>query len=232
MTLVTLGKKSAAELDNIIDETFSSIPGTPKQLTPYAYELPERSECTQIIPAPGLTTCVVQHTIRAGQPDLSKVPALHVLCDTMAGNKTSILEQEIRVRRGQAYSFSATQHHGRPEMNITIRYGCDKQYLEDGPTQKGNPTIVREALERIATDPLPIEFVRQMRRISADDFKNRVDNPDECCEWYGGNSAIGDFIDHREFIRKLRSVTPRQIRDAAREWLPGMVTAVFVPEKR
>jgi predicted Zn-dependent peptidase len=230
LTVVTVGTKEDKKLEGVIHETFGSIPPAAKPLVQYPFQPPPRKEFLELIPKSSHASFVL-HTIRGCQPDVDKLPVLYVLNSILSGHDTSLLYEQLRTRRGQIYSPLGEIDTGRPEFRLSITYSCDKRYLEDTPQREGNLSLVRQTLERLATEPLPQSDIRRLRNMAAEDFKETLhQDSEECGEWYGENSAVGIFYDHREFAKALMGVTARQVRNAMRDWLPGMGTIAFVPD--
>jgi predicted Zn-dependent peptidase len=230
LTLVTVGSKKDGDLERVIQETFGCIPPAAKPLIQYPFQPPPREAFTEIIPK-SVCTCFVQQAIRGCQPDAEKLAVLHVLNSVLTPHDTSLLYERLRMVRGQTFSPTGIIDAGRPEFRLDITYNCDERYLNDTPQREGNLSLVRQTLERLATELLPQSDLRRLRNLAAEDFKETLhQEADVCGEWYGENSAAGIFYDHREFAKALMNVTARQVRNAMRDWLPGMGTIAFVPD--
>jgi predicted Zn-dependent peptidase len=162
----------------------------------------KRTEQTQL--ALGVRTCS-RHDRRRY--------ALRLLNAMLGENMSSRLFQVVREDRGLAYSIYSTPSFFHDTGDLVISAGLDTRNLS-----KTLRIIMRE-LRRFSTSPPTPGELQRARDYVIGQIDLSLESADNQMNWVGEQLlGYGKIVRPEEIKRKLRAVTPREIRAAAAEF--------------
>lgn len=140
------------------------------------------------------------------------------------------LTEELRERLGQAYSpgVASSMSQTYPGFGIfLLNVGVD---LSQVPA---SVEAIEETLRQLRDEPIPADLVQRARQPMLDKYDNALKSN---AGWVGlvdrAQSQDERLARYAAYRGTLESITPEQLREAARKWLPegGAVEIVAIPE--
>jgi predicted Zn-dependent peptidase len=150
-------------------------------------------------------------------------PALSVLNSVLGGGMSSRLFQEVREKRGLAYSVYSFSS-GYSDAGIFGMYaGCS-------PQRAGAVAdLMLAELQRLAAEPIGDDELRRARGMIGGASALALEDSDTRMSRLGRSElATGEFVDLDETLRRIDAVTPADVRELAGELIarPLSVAAV------
>lgn len=186
----------------------------------------EKRKFEKFIPQPHLPKIKIAHRpteqvqLMLGFRGLSyfskEIEVLEVFSTLFGGNMSSRLFQEIRVKRGLAYSISCSSSSFYDNGLLTIEAGIDPNKVEE--TLK----VIVEEIKKIKKDgvtekeiSLTKEYLIRLAKLSLEDSQSMAN-------WYGHQALYLKKIETpEEKFKKIKKVTKEQIKKIAQKILDG-----------
>lgn len=150
-------------------------------------------------------------------------PVLQVLNGALGGGPSSRLFQQVRERRGLAYSVYSTPAAYADAGSLAVYAGCAPERLDEVAT------VVRGVLDEVAADGLtPAEVVRAQGALRGGTVLGLEDTASRMTRIGRGELDHGRQRTLSQTLDRIAAVTPEQVADLARELLAAPVTAAVV----
>lgn len=197
--------------------------------TPVARRATEEAVLTQGAPLTVVRRPLEQATVLLGVPGLratdERRPALAVLNAVLGGGMSSRLFQDVRERRGLAYSVY-TFGPGYSDAGLFGLYaGC---------APRNAPTVARlmlDGLEAMAADGIDDDELRRAVGQLGGSAALALEDSDTRMNRLGrAELATGEFVDLDESLARLGRVTGDDVRDLAAHLVRGPLSTVVVGE--
>jgi predicted Zn-dependent peptidase len=227
MVVAAAGNLVHAEVVELVGAALSAAAARAGSASP---STPRGGDGFVLAPAPGLVLRpddTEQAHLMLGMPGVSRHDprrtALSVLNTALGGGPSSRLFQEVRERRGLAYSVYS-QHVAYADAGVLSVYaGCAPERLDEVAK------VVRSVLSEVAAGGLsPAEVVRAQGNLRGGLVLGLEDTPSRM------NRLGRSEIDHgrqrtiAESLERISAVTVEQVTDVARELLAAPLTAAVV----
>ncbi|MBB4681897.1 putative Zn-dependent peptidase [Crossiella cryophila] len=200
------------------------------RLTGNPAPLPPRVGTAEIIRGPKLVLCeddTEQAHLMLGVPALDRHDerrfALGVLNAALGGGMSSRLFQEVRERRGLAYSVYSSVAAYADTGHLAVYAGCQPERLG------AVAGVVRSVLTGIARDGLrPAEVARGKGQLRGGLVLGLEDTSSRMSRIGKGELNYGDHLTVEETLARIDSVTAEQVAELARELLERPLSAAVV----
>jgi predicted Zn-dependent peptidase len=149
--------------------------------------------------------------------------ALSVLSSAIGGGMSSRLFQEIREKRGLAYSTYAYSQHFSGSGVLSFYVGCKPEKAEE------SVKIIQSILFDVAENGLTQEEIdRAKGAVSGALVLSQEDTGSRMTRIGKSELVYGQVIGFDEILREVAKVTPDQIKEIARKTLPSSPTLAVV----
>lgn len=150
-------------------------------------------------------------------------PVLAVLNNVLGGGMSSRLFQEVRERRGLAYSVYSYAPGYSDAGAFGMAAGC-------APKKVGDVLrVMREEFERLATEPITeSELARSVGYLSGSSALTLEDSDARMSRLGRAELALGEFVDLDEWTARLAAVTIEEVRALAADLVARPRVAVGV----
>jgi predicted Zn-dependent peptidase len=188
---------------------WSSAPGAPASRRPAAEATIERGEAVTVVERPNEQATITLGTIGFTAGD-DRRSALSVLNAVFGGGMSSRLFQEVREKRGLAYSVFAYAPSYSDAGIFGMHAGCT-------PAKAGEVAeIMRDQLQLLARDGITADELRRAQGQLAGSAALALEDSDTRMSRLGRSEITqGEFIDLDEALRRLHLVTPGDVQDLA-----------------
>jgi predicted Zn-dependent peptidase len=149
--------------------------------------------------------------------------ALSILSSAIGGGMSSRLFQEIREKRGLAYSTYAYSQQFSGSGVLTFYVGCKPEKAEE------SITIIQSILFDIAEKGLTHEEIERAKgAVSGALVLSQEDTGSRMTRIGKSELVYGQVLSFDEILREVANVTPEQITEIARKTLPTSPTLAVV----
>lgn len=155
--------------------------------------------------------------------------AATLLATILGGKTSSRLFQEIREKRGLAYTVSAMAEQFRDTGYFSVYAGV--------PHQKAKEVVgrIRNELYKICRGGVPEQELRRAKDYWRGQFVISLESSDEIASFYGGRELFyGNSISPEEVMARIEQVTREDIASAAKELFKpaSLYLSLIGPHKR
>ncbi len=150
--------------------------------------------------------------------------AFDIMITALGRGMSSRLFQEVRERRGLAYSVSAGGARYSDTGSLTISAGVTREHQEEALE------VILTQLRLLVDEPIGAEELQRTKDYSAGSFRLSLETPMSLGQRYGGQLLIdGEIESPEDTVAALRAVTAEDIqRVAARIISPGQFSIAVV----
>ena len=149
--------------------------------------------------------------------------ALSILSSAIGGGMSSRLFQEIREKRGLAYSTYAYSQQFSGSGVLSFYVGCKPEKAEE------SITIIQSILFDIAEKGLTYEEIERAKgAVSGALVLSQEDTGSRMTRIGKSELVYGQVLSFDEILREVANVTPEQIKEIARKTLPTSPTLAVV----
>ena len=149
--------------------------------------------------------------------------ALSILSSALGGGMSSRLFQEIREKRGLAYSTYAYNHQFAGSGVLSFYVGCKPDKAEEAIS------IIQAILQDVARYGLTSEEISRAKgAVSGSLVLSQEDTGSRMTRIGKSELVYGQVLSFDEILREIAQVTPEQIKEIARQILPVSPTLAVV----
>ncbi|GAA2222646.1 pitrilysin family protein [Herbiconiux moechotypicola] len=221
----------AVDHDELVAAVTASLAHSEWDLSTPATPAPRRSSAPTLL-APGEAVRVVskpteQASVMVGLPGIvasdERRTTMAVLNSVLGGGMSSRLFQEIRERRGLAYSVYSYAPSYSDAGLFTMYAGCT-------PGREGAVTeLMLDELRRLASDGITAdELARAHGQLSGSAALALEDSDTRMSRLGRSELTLGEFVDLDESVRRLNGVTADDVRELADTISSGTVSIAAV----
>jgi predicted Zn-dependent peptidase len=149
--------------------------------------------------------------------------ALSILSSALGGGMSSRLFQEIREKRGLAYSTYAYNQQFAGSGVLSFYVGCKPEKAEEAIK------IIQSILQDVARNGLTHEEITRAKgAVSGSLVLSQEDTGSRMTRIGKSELVYGQVLSFDEILREIAQVTPEQIKEIARQILPVSPTLAVV----
>jgi predicted Zn-dependent peptidase len=149
--------------------------------------------------------------------------ALSILSSALGGGMSSRLFQEIREKRGLAYSTYAYNQQFAGSGVLSFYVGCKPEKAEEAIK------IIQSILQDVARNGLTHEEITRAKgAVSGSLVLSQEDTGSRMTRIGKSELFYGQVLSFDEILREIAQVTPEQIKEIARQILPVSPTLAVV----
>lgn len=219
VTAVAVGPMDPAPIARFLTEWLGSRQEPPPAVEPVQRRPGARRELREELPC---DQARFFYGFRCPMPaDLAEREALALAVSVLGGGVHGRLFRIVREQRSQAYSIYAHLHARKGLM--TVEAGLDGAQADSVRDE------VDAQIRDLQTAGPTIEELEQARRGVEDRLAALGDRPSALASYFARERALGLARAPADRVALLRAVTPAQVREAARRWLPDTVYVLTAP---
>jgi predicted Zn-dependent peptidase len=149
--------------------------------------------------------------------------ALSILSSALGGGMSSRLFQEIREKRGLAYSTYAYSQQFAGSGVLSFYVGCKPDKAEE------SVKIIQSILNDVAENGLTVEEIKRAKgAVSGSLVLSQEDTGSRMTRIGKSELVYGQVLSFDEILREISAVTPDQIKEIAHQILPTSPTLAVV----
>lgn len=139
---------------------------------------------------------------------------LNLLREYLANNWTSRLVEKLRINNDYTYWINGETENYSDTGYLGLVFSVNKKHLNK------SLDIVEEEIEKIIKDGIKEDLLNQTKEAYLSRLSQYFITPENLLWWYG-LPAISDrkIDDFPSYIKKIKAVTPKQIKDVAGKYL-------------
>lgn len=210
MVVSVAGPVKAAEVERLARRAFASLPRGTRLHNGCPLSVPDQAPRFKLVRHPGSQTQLRLSFLAYPHGD-PHVPALHMMRRVLDDGFTSRFQAELVDKRGLAYEMWADvdllEDVGTMEFGALVTHGKESRTVR---------ALLGEALRLSGDGPRADELVRARKRFGWALFQMH-DHAAAVAEWFGRALLLGLTRRPQTILEQAMSVTPKQVRDTARE---------------
>lgn len=144
-----------------------------------------------------------------GRSDPDKY-AIDIMNTALGRGMSSRLFTEVRERRGLAYSVGSGSSRYRDIGAVSVSAGVTREHQEEALQ------VIVSELQRIATEPMPIEELQRTKDYAAGSFRLGLETPMSFAQRFGGQLLQDGEIEPPDVtVQRLRAITADDVQRVA-----------------